>query len=119
MPDGKDWFRVSDVESVRVVELSLPPVPDNADLDRLNESLLSLFGGQPEGRWVLDLSGLSYAGSPILGRMVNIRQRVKQSGGRLVLCGLSPRLLRIFQTCSLERLFRITRTREDAVSLAL
>ena len=117
-------FKVSQVQSVSVVELDLPASPENADLDRLNESLLGALGigGAPGsaagGSWVIDLSNLDYAGSAVLGLLVNFRQRVRQAGGRLVLCGLSPRLEQIFRTCSLERLFRITHTRDEAVRAA-
>jgi anti-anti-sigma regulatory factor len=47
--------------------------------------------------------------------MVNFRQFVKQTGGTLVLCGMSPRLAEIFRTCSLDRLFKTVPTRELAV----
>jgi anti-anti-sigma regulatory factor len=47
--------------------------------------------------------------------MVNIRQRIKDSRGQLVLCAMTPRLIEIFRTCSLERLFTIVKTRADAL----
>jgi anti-anti-sigma regulatory factor len=50
--------------------------------------------------------------------MVNFRQNVRAAGGRLALCGVSPRLMQILRTCSLERLFTIHRTRPDAVRAA-
>ena len=109
------FFQVSKIQAVNVVELALPQSLDSEEFDRLNEQMLALFDGQPAGRWVLDLSRLSYMGSSALGLMVNIRQRIKQAGGRLVLCGLSPRLLHIFQTCCMERLFTIKPTRADAL----
>ena len=110
-----DLFRVNSEGPVQVVELSLPSQLDSEDFDRMNDALLSLFDDKPEGRWVLDLSGLAYVGSSALGLMVNIRQKVKQAGGKLALCGLSPRLLGIFKTCCLERLFVIKPQRADAV----
>jgi anti-anti-sigma factor len=64
---------------------------------------------------VLDVSRVDYMGSSALGLMVNVRQRVAKSGGRLALCGLSPQLLRIFRTCCLERLFHISKTRAEAI----
>ena len=100
------------------MELTIPESLDDADFDRLSESVLTVLAGQSQAGWVLDLTSLGYAGSALLGLIVNIRQRVRQSGGRLVLCGLSPRLLTIFQTCSLERLFRIVRNKEDALRAA-
>ena len=112
---ASEFFRIIQEQSVNVVELSLPQHLDSGEFDRLNESLLALFGKQPGMGWVLDLSGLMYMGSSVLGLMVNVRQRVRDAGGRLALCGLSPRLLRIFPTRLLERLFVIKSDRADAV----
>ena len=41
----------------------------------------------------------SYMGSAVLGLMVNIRQVVMKGHGKVVLCGMSDRLMRIFETC--------------------
>jgi len=58
---------------------------------------------------------VAYAGGWVLGLMVNIRQQVRQAQRKLVLCGLSDRLMQIFQPCNLERLCVISRSRKDAV----
>jgi anti-anti-sigma factor len=113
-----DLYTLSKAGTVNVVDLTLPHTLDIQEFDRLNESILALVRGEPEGQWVLDLSRLSYMGSAALGLMVNLRQQIKQSGGRLVLCGLSPQLLHIFKTCCMERLFKIVKSRPDAVAAA-
>ena len=113
-----DHYQVSRVGAVNVVELTLPHTLDIQEFDRLNQSILGLIREEPEGSWVLDLSRLSYMGSAALGLMVNLRQQIKQSGGRLVLCGLSNQLLYIFKTCCMERLFKIVKSREEAVRAA-
>jgi anti-anti-sigma factor len=113
-----ELLKVSTHGHVRVVELFLPGDLDSSEFDRLNESLADLFNdpeGEQGGRWVLDLTHVAYLASSGLGLLVNIRQRVKNAGGALALCQMSPRLHQIFKTCSLERLFTITRTRDDAV----
>ena len=108
-------FEVSQSGSVNVVVLRLPEMMDSHEFDRLNDEVLAAIGASPQGRWVFDLANLNYMGSSSLGLMVNIRQRVKQVGGQLILCSISPPLMKIFRTCCLERLFMIARTREDAV----
>ena len=112
---SQDLFQVTAMEAATVVELALPHTLDSDEFDQLNESLLSVVAANAGGRWVLDLSRLSYAGSAALGLMVNIRQRVLDAGGELVLCGLSPRLLQVFRTCCMERLFTIRSSRADAL----
>lgn len=111
-------FLLSRAGPVNLVELTLPIGLDIDEFDRLNEGMLKLIEGEPHGRWVMDLSHLEYMGSATLGLMVNIRQKVKQAGGKLVLCGMSPRMVQIFRTCSLERLFKIVRSRQEAMEIA-
>lgn len=106
-------------DGVRVIELTLPALLDSEAFDQLNEQILSTLDQQLGARWVLDLARVSYLGSAMLGLMVNVRQRIKQAGGALVLCGLSDRLMQIFEACCMERLFHITRTRPEAVRLAI
>ena len=110
-----DLFHLVRAESANVIELMLPDALDTVEFDRLNDSVLHEVDGKTGERWILDLSAVTYAGSAVLGLMVNVRQRVKQGGGRLVLCGLSPRLVEIFKACCMERLFTISRTRADAL----
>ena len=113
-----DLLKVSTHDHVQVVELFLPGDLDSTEFDRLNDGLVDLFNESEDGRggrWVLDLTHVAYLGSSGLGLLVNIRQRVKTLGGRLALCQMNPRLHQIFRTCSLERLFTITRTRDDAL----
>jgi anti-sigma B factor antagonist len=110
-----DFFRTQVLQSVNVIELTLPEMIDAMEFDRLNESLLAILNGKAKEPWLLDLSSVNYLGSATLGLIVNIRQQVKAAGGKLVLCGMSPRLKEIFHACSMERLFTITKNRTEAI----
>jgi anti-anti-sigma factor len=112
---ANDLFRLSDEGPVKVVALSLPTTIDSSEFDRLNESVLETLGKDPGAGWVLDLTHVAYMGSAVLGLMVNIRQVVRQAQGTLILCGMSERLMRIFETCCMERLFKIVPSRAEAV----
>jgi anti-anti-sigma factor len=113
-----DLFQVHTEQSVNVVEMALPEYIDSTEFDRLNESLLGLFDGKRPKSWVVDLTAVNYMGSAMLGMMVNFRQRVQSHKGRLVLCGVSPRLLEIIRTCCMDRLFPIAKSRDDAIKQA-
>jgi anti-anti-sigma factor len=111
-------FSVAASGAVQILELYLPPVLDAAEFDRLNQGIAETLAGKAHQCWVLDLTGVEYTGSAVLGLMVNLRQQIKTGGGKLVLCQMSPRLLSVFRTCSLDRLFRHTNTRDEAVKAA-
>jgi stage II sporulation protein AA (anti-sigma F factor antagonist) len=108
-----DLLKVTNLPAARLVELFLPEDLDSTEFDRLNDGLATAF--ETGGSWVLDLTKVDYLGSAALGLFVNIRQSVQSRGGRIVLCNLSPRLMQIFKACCLERLFTITRTRDEAL----
>jgi anti-sigma B factor antagonist len=109
------FYTIKDINSVNVIELTLPDMLDSVEFDKLNETMLHVFDGRANEQWVLDLSQVEYVGSAVLGLMVNIRQHVKAGKGRLVLCALSKTLSEIFRASSLERLFTITKTRAEAL----
>lgn len=117
MPLVPDLYRVQSTPSVNVIELMLPETVDAVDFDLLSESIHALLDGKTDQQWVIDLSAVSYLGSAMLGLIVNIRQKVKSGGGKLVLCGMSARLSDIFRMCSMERLFTITTTRDQAMKM--
>jgi anti-anti-sigma factor len=112
---AENRFRIHSIQSVSVIELELPELVDSQEFDRLNESILGALHGHASGRWVVDLSHVSYMGSAMLGLMVNLRQQIKAGGGRLVLCAMPPSLMQIFRTCCMERLFTIAKSRVDAL----
>jgi len=113
----KEFVQVTATQSVNVIDLALPESLDSEEFDRLNESMLKSIDGKVSDRWVLDLSGVDYMGSSVLGLMINVRQHIKAGGGKLALAGLSPQLTQIFRTCCLEKLFMITKTRAEAIRM--
>ena len=104
-------------DKVEVLELRLPQQLDFNEFDQLIESLNAAVTSKPAAKWVIELSQVEYTGSAVLGLLVNLRQQIKESGGALVLCGTSPRLLDILHACSLDRLFKTAPTRETAIKL--
>jgi anti-anti-sigma factor len=110
-------FQISTENSVQVLSFTLPAVLDSIDVDGLIESVLKELESRGAARWVVDLSQTEYLGSAMLGMFVNMREKIRRGGGALVLCGLSPDLVRIFKACCLERLFTIAKTRAEAIPL--
>ena len=113
-----DLYHLTEDGSVKVLELILPTSIDSSEFDRLNEAVLDVMGKEPGAAWVLDLSRVAYMGSAVLGLMVNIRQVVMKAQGKIVLCGMNERLVRIFETCCMERLFRIVPGKPEAIRIA-
>ncbi len=99
-----------------IVRLSLPPNPDVIELDQLARDLRQTLD-TPGCQCIFDLSATGFAGSSVLGFLVNARGRLKRVGGRLVLCHLGGHLMESFKASSLATLFEVTPTVADAVAL--
>ena len=97
-----------------MLELILPTSIDSSELTAERVGL-DVLGREPGAGWVLDLSRVAYMGSAVLGLMVNIRQVVMKAQGKIVLFGMNDRLMRIFETCCMERLFKIVPGRIEAI----
>ena len=110
-----DFVKVVTIKSIDVIELSLPEQLDSDEFNCLNKDLMRVLDKKISGRWLLDLASVDYMGSSVLGLMINIRQHIKTGGGKLALSGLTPRMAQIFRTCCLEKLFLISKTRDDGI----
>lgn len=65
---------------------------------------------------IFDLSQVSYFGSVFLALLLRCHKLVKSSGGELVLCGPSPMARELLRVTSLDTLWAIYDSREEALS---
>jgi anti-anti-sigma factor len=112
---AEETFRIFQEQSVTIMEFRVRPDGDALALDSLMETITAEVEKRAMARWVLDLTEVAYLNSAGLGLLCNIRFKVKQAKGKLALCGLSPRMMELFRSCCLEKLFQIVKTRQDAV----
>src|SRR5437899_734481 len=67
-----------------VLELSNQVELECESIIKLNNLVVEAAEQEGEQRCVIDLSNVQYVGCALLGLLVNLRQRVKSAGGRLV-----------------------------------
>ncbi|TWT46071.1 Anti-sigma-B factor antagonist [Phycisphaerae bacterium RAS1] len=68
----------------------------------------------PAVRLIVDLAGVKYIDSSGVGTIVELRRKTERAGGKLVLCGLQPRVRDVFDITHLSRLFNIAVTQDEA-----
>lgn len=68
---------------------------------------------------ILDLSDVEYMDSSALGVLLGLQRAARLNGGSLVLCGLHDNLKRILKITSLEGVFKIYPTSEEALKFFL
>lgn len=96
------WFTWDDLGDSQVVKLS-GNLLDVATVATLFESLKARRGQ----RIVLDFTDAQYVASQVLGKLINLKKRVLQEGGKLRLRNLHPDLKEVFRICRLDQVFDI------------
>ena len=84
---------------------------------KLEQKLVAILG--EKGRLiVIDFKGVDYLSSAALRVLLMIARRLARAHGRLVLCGMSEDLKKVFSISGFDRDFTILAARGEAVALA-
>jgi anti-anti-sigma factor len=68
---------------------------------------------------VIDCASVSQLASAAVRVLLSVSRRLDRTGGRLVLCGMSPKLRKAFTISGIDKDFAIALTREEGVQRAL
>jgi anti-sigma B factor antagonist len=69
-------------------------------------------------RLVIDMTAVQMLASPGLGMLITMHKRAHESGGKMVVTGLSPQLMEVLTLTHLHKFFKIESTMETAVKKA-
>jgi anti-anti-sigma factor len=125
MSEPLDLVTVHQVEEVVVLTIRLERVANYDLAQGMERELLAAVEGAPAPKVVVDLRHLVYMSSVGYGPFISLRVLVRDAGGRLVLCGLSPVLKEMFDATRLlinprspKSLFEFADSLEGAIALA-
>ena len=84
-------------------------------MQELAEDLATLLEKVEHKNVLLDLSHVDFISSAALNRLINFQKRVRDAGGQLKLCRLSPSIESVFAATRLNQVFDLCKTEEDAL----
>jgi anti-anti-sigma factor len=119
--DARDWRRpLFSVEHVGQTLIIMPTIRGGmfryAQLQTEANALRRKLDQTSIGGLILDLHGLDYLGSEVIGAVVALARKVEDVGGRAVLCRAAPHLSEALTKMGLHRLWAIFPTREEALA---
>jgi len=107
---------VTQQDGVSLVNFREASVLDAYHVGLVSKDLYALIEKQGLRKLVLDLSSIKMLSSQTLGVLLNMRQKLDQLGGKMVLSGIDPRLYRVFKITHLKDLFEFYETNEEAIA---
>lgn len=76
----------------------------------------AVLGHAREGRLLVDLSGVEYISSAGLRVFLMLARKVKEGGGRLVLCGMGASVRQVFDLAGFTALFAVEASAEQGLA---
>ena len=99
---------VREVNGVRVVSFQTSKILTDRSVADFGARLMRLIeAAEGPPRILLNFKGLTFLSSAAIGKLIMIHRKVKERGGELRLCHLSPTVLDVFRVARLHDLFSI------------
>ena len=80
------------------------------------QTAIDAVRGRGDRDVVVDFSRVEVVGSPTFSRLLELRTLLRESGRRLVLCGVAGVTRRVFSVAQLEELFEFTENQSAALA---
>jgi len=94
--------------------VSLDGVLNNETSEALFESIQSLFN-RKVWKLVIDLSGVSYMGSPGIGLFISLLDELEKHKGTIVFISPQANVMEVFKLFKLSTFYSITNSLQDAI----
>jgi stage II sporulation protein AA (anti-sigma F factor antagonist) len=124
MSSSYQYVSESEADGILVLSLLLQRVESYETAEGMGRELVAAVQGKPAPQIVLDMGKLVYMSSVGYGPLISLRSYIREAGGRLVLCQLSPVVKEMFETTRLlinpqspKSLFEFTDSREKALEM--
>lgn len=118
MPEAsKTGLLISQQRDVTVVGFRSASILDASAVEAVAAELGALVD-QRHLRWiVLDFSQVRFLASQMIGAVVGLHKKADEAGGRVVLCGLTPNLFRVFEVSRLDGVLSFAPGLAEAVAM--
>ncbi|HEX8523093.1 MAG TPA: STAS domain-containing protein [Tepidisphaeraceae bacterium] len=107
---------VTQEKNVHVVEFTNSKILDEQNIKEIGDSLSALVEERENPRILIDFANVDHLSSAALGMLINTNNKVKQRNGQLRLANIKPQIFEVFVITKLNKLFKITNTRTEAMA---
>ena len=115
MAETSDIVHMSEHDGVQVVRLRSGAIREEREVEALGRELLAL-AEEPGRRIVLSFLGVQHLTSLALGKLIQVRKRLAESGGEMRLADIHPQIYEVFRITHLDRIFKIFEHEREALA---
>ncbi len=103
--DSTAELQITTRGDVAVVSFGAAAIDALSGIEEMTHRLRTYIGTEQPRKMVVDFSNVRFFTSQMLGLLVDVWRRLRDCGGRLLICGINPQLNRVFKITNLDRIF--------------
>lgn len=109
-------LQVEQVGEITVIRFREHWIHDYMQIEEIGRELYRLVEEENRTKLVLELDGVEFLSSSVLGKLISLNGKVRCRNGFLRLCNAEPAVLDVFLVCKLDHLFDIKKTTREALA---
>ena len=108
---------ISNMWGVTMVNFRNSSILDGAAVDAIGRELQVLVDEQACRKIILDVSAVQFLSSSMIGALIALHKKSQAIKGKVVICGLRPKLKEIFKVMKLQKILSFADTETDALQM--
>jgi anti-sigma B factor antagonist len=113
--DEKVGIEITCEENVAVVSFKATSISDVEGITAASKQIKGFIEDNHPDRVVFDFGGVKFFSSQVLGLLLEIRAKLKEYDGEVMISAINPQLHRVFKITNLDKIFRFFPDKESAV----
>jgi anti-sigma B factor antagonist len=114
MAEIKPRISVEYIKNATVITFTDDKILEENDIKALQESIMSVIEQAERINLILDFCNVRFLSSAVLGLLIRVSKRIYESGGKLRLCNINPKIHEVFKITRLTKVFDIYKDIESA-----
>ncbi len=106
---------ISEVQGVTTVTLHMSSLLDGLVIEDIGRCLFGLVEKKAIRKLIIDFRNVEFLSSSMLGILVSLQKRIAGIDGQVVLCGMRPNLMKVFQITQLDRILIFAKDESEAM----
>jgi len=108
-------LEVEHIGDVTVVNFVDRKILDEQNIAIIGEQLFSLVEEEGRRNLLLNFGNVEYLSSAALGKFITLNKKLKDAGGRLILCNIDDNIYEVFEITKLDKFFKIVKDEQTAL----
>ena len=110
-------FEITEEANTTIIAFKSASISDVDGIASASNKIKEFIDKNQPKKLVFDFDGVKFFSSQVLGLLLDIRAKLKNHNGEVVISGINPQLHRVFKITNLDKVFKFFPDRESAIKI--